>query len=1191
MTTANLSPIPSDSGAAGPGGVMLFGVEGLMDYVAELSDDPDGDADLDAVAAPDAWAHMTGFHAAFLDEDHPGHARAVAQWRGLLTLFALSGMSGNSYRLSLRTVDLNGGALPSLLAEALSPAPRLTPLLNFDLSDSISVITIASARGDGEAVIGAASPMTLVAPAAGAANAPSGLAPMLVDGLCDPLSPDVRRRMRAIHWSVIAAYVRRLAAAAETLLAATDEARRRAAEALCDQLTLFAAECEAAAGAPAALKPVTMSDRAWPGHAGPSYLDETFVPDGDAEGSDAKLVIRAAGDERGFADAYLVDPALATSADSAADDIVVWENLTLQELLDPHAFVDARRRALQQDVLLLRPSDLFTDEALRMESATADAHTGPLAPWVLPLTPLALALIDAENLKDAVAIETGRDPNLGQWTRCVLTLRLTSGGAHRVEKVFSEFPDHAPGGGGRLLKMDGEDEFNPSDTLAIWPNFTSARWRHHFLFSETDARIDLSPLMAVSAGLVAADILRPEQVDERMRALQGWAAMDEGFLTQTRLGDLVSTIPHAQDAHAPWLERLRFSDEDGVVGELQRLRAIDAIAFARPDGAGRRYVGLLLVRRPPAPEPEAEEEAVSVAIDFGTTGTVAQVRIGEAYQDMALLPRVVFPAQNADSANAAGQTGASSALDSFFPLAPVSTPAPTVVLTRRMRGRAADISFGSFGFDEMGFTHMAYFEEGLGQTLDNARQGLLTYGLKWGVGKRPVAKRFLRQLVLMLAAELTARGLRPEAARWCFSYPEAFTNVERSSFRRNAVQAALDEVFGGDVVEPILYSESMAFLEHFADRALSDHGDDDKPILALDIGGGSCDVVLSSRKQLIWRNSFPIGGQVFFTDIIRHHPDFLRGLMPTDASVAGLVAAIRDADGEDAEAADSARGLIEAVLASNAFRERFEKLFPLMWDEGPALLLRSCAIVALGGVLWYMGSVLRGLIQQEEIGRLTAERVAVALGGRGSGLFRILHSEAEGPSYLSELCATLLYAEEASVVEFDPARILLTKHVKREVALGMLAHAHKHRVEAGAEVSSPPRPYVMPLASEVRLTANEDETVIPASAQVTALLQGGALRSGTDVRVEGAEHFDLFLRTLKHASGVEIQLTEEGWERWSHAVSLGVRDQIESAPPRLSEQSAHYISPPFIIGLQRLLKWLASPQDEQTRLLRLTSVQ
>lgn len=1190
----------ADTFSAEPGALLSTDLQGLR----AVADTLDGPGQGPSAALPDPWSQLSSFQIAFADERHPGHWEAVSQWRGLLALLGLSGAYDGVYTLDVQAISLGDAGLPASFQAALSRPPELTLLPGLALDEGVSLITVSSQRGQAGGVrghpVGIVSPTALVAPAASAVSAPGGLAPFLEDGLRDPLNTNVRSRLRSAHWRILTAYLRQLEHAAAPLRAAEGRslAWRAAAEALAAQLSRFADECEAAASTEVELTPFQQTPRRWPVDVVLGQLDATFRAVQEAGASDAQLRVKPSdeGDnaesDPHFRDVYWVEPSLARTLEREPADVLVWENTTLAALETPDEFAEHCALALQQDALLLRPQDIFTAQAVRMESAMADGHGRDGARWVLPLTPAALFVLDIDAIDDQLSIEEGDHPAYGRYARFTLRLTLTSGVTHETHHLYAERPESArnlPDAAGvvtpvgALLTLDGEDEYNAPDAFAVWPNFVSPDWRHNFLYFQADARLDLSPVSGVSRALTSATVRAVTTPRERLRVLRSWSDPEGGALVQQMDGDPLTILPCPDEPHAPWLERLRFHDDGEIIGEIHRMRSLDAIAMARPcPERGRRYVGLVLLRR--SDPPAIEDRRALVSVDFGTTGTVAQLRVDGAYEDIVLQARVVRPTHNHEAGETLDTLSAAdiTALDAFFPLSDIDSPAPTVALIRTLKGPASDLAAGAFGFDEMGFTHMAYFEDDLARTLDHARHGRLAYGLKWGVGKRPVAKRFLRQLILMIAAQMRAQGMRPETATWCFSYPEAFTSAERSSFKKVAVQAALNEVFGADVVKPVLYSESMAFIEHFSDITFAGvHGDDDA-ILGLDIGGGSCDAVLSSSGRLVWRNSFPIGGQTFFTDIVRRHPEFLQGIFAGDARAKRIVAAIRDTDPNNGEDAERARGLVEAMLATPEFKERFEKFYPLMWDEGPALRLRCCAAAALGGLLWYLGGVIEGLVAQEKLGRKTADRMALAFGGRGSGLFRLMHEGADGPSHLSAICSLLLYAGDHETVDFDPARIRLTQYVKREVALGMLKHADAHRAAPGSELSTPAQLHHAPLLADVTIGAGESATAHPPHAEARGLLIGGALRPDTPIAVDASMHFDAFLNALRFATGLEVALTDTGRAAWMQTVAERTRTQLRNAPPRLSEQNAHYIEPPFITGLHLLLGWLSEPEDAAT---------
>ncbi|MEL7361536.1 MAG: hypothetical protein AAFN13_05655, partial [Bacteroidota bacterium] len=110
-------------------------------------------------SVPDVWARAILFQTALKDPRHPMHARALADWRGLLSLLALREVY--SYPVEVVPVDLGGGGKLSEALRTLAPPP-----VEVEQGTPYAWADVLLIRLDGVPV-GAFSPGTLVYTATG----------------------------------------------------------------------------------------------------------------------------------------------------------------------------------------------------------------------------------------------------------------------------------------------------------------------------------------------------------------------------------------------------------------------------------------------------------------------------------------------------------------------------------------------------------------------------------------------------------------------------------------------------------------------------------------------------------------------------------------------------------------------------------------------------------------------------------------------------------------------------------------------------------------------------------------------------------------------------------------------------------------------------------------------------------------
>ena len=110
----------------------------------------------DIVSVPDVWAQVTLFDNALTVENHPLHARAVGEWRGLLACFALAAYRVPELSCELLPVARRPGASPwAMLVGRLTPQ---CPLLGGERLTEVALVRV------GTGLIGLAQPLTLLAP-------------------------------------------------------------------------------------------------------------------------------------------------------------------------------------------------------------------------------------------------------------------------------------------------------------------------------------------------------------------------------------------------------------------------------------------------------------------------------------------------------------------------------------------------------------------------------------------------------------------------------------------------------------------------------------------------------------------------------------------------------------------------------------------------------------------------------------------------------------------------------------------------------------------------------------------------------------------------------------------------------------------------------------------------------------------
>ena len=344
------------------------------------------DAASDIVSVPDVWAQLTVFHNALETERHPLHARAVAEWRGLLACFALG-----AYRtgeLTSEVVPVVGRPGGGRWADLVS---RLTP--QCALLDGQHLTEVALIRV-GRQLIGLGQALTLVAPSRSLLDVRGERPPVpwMRDGrFQDPLltaglSPEER--------AVLVHFLAKLCADL-----AVEHDRSRDVGALLGHARDY---LEAARPGSAAVSPsqfeVEPASLGLPGlpvfRAFRTRESVTMATRASQTGvSDCLLRLRpdlAGSKLRG---AILLDMALHEKLGRPAGEVRVWDRFSLRTLHDrPELAAQIRTQAQAAGYLVIEAAELFLPTLYRTDGVEGEQgfdqhppgardHLLPLSPW------------------------------------------------------------------------------------------------------------------------------------------------------------------------------------------------------------------------------------------------------------------------------------------------------------------------------------------------------------------------------------------------------------------------------------------------------------------------------------------------------------------------------------------------------------------------------------------------------------------------------------------------------------------------------------------------------------------------------------------------------------------------------------------------------------------------------------------
>ncbi|WP_380784842.1 hypothetical protein [Sphingomonas sp. R86521] len=1129
--------------------------------------DVDERARVDVVrSTPDPWSQARSFATAVLNPAGPP-SPLVDQWRGLIALFALSVYYEDTYKLELIPVPLGDrrSRFASVMTHLL-PQASLAAATG-DVShgwDRPVILRLYELDGDRRQLgvgrdLGILNPASLVAAGRdGDTIRVSGI-PWMRNGLMDPtkLADNDALPPTALH--MIAEYLQRL----DDGLAALCAGRGRADQQdllknLRGRLQSFRDDCrdpkhhEGIERQPSAIEP----GEPWgEGHPRLYQLLASPVRSKAPEPGDSDCIIRLRddlGEMPPFKGFVLLDPALATP-ERPASRISFWGAKMLHQVLSGPL---SERQALRETIakagyLLIEPDDLLTQVLVTLDDderpARISSHPEGLHNCLLPLSPLALLLRRPEELASGMTIN--RDAKV--------SLALTVGG--RPHAIVRRYAEHPQGSEGRLLR---EVDWGLGD-FAIWPNFRSDLWRHYC------ARIDYSTNSLnrlrgrfAMSGRLLSDFLRDAQApDRRAERIAPWA--DSTPLDNRGSAATLDRIPEfgSRKYSGHGMTRLRASNSGGRSSEVQ-ISAIpyEATFFSvavNPDQPPYP-AGLSLLRITEVINPN--DQTAVAAIDFGTTNTVACLNDPVPLK---LAARIVHPVEPAsDRTSAVLSSELNQKFRDFLPADDRILPSPTVIIGRPLDtpGRELLDADGALN-DSLLIRHLMYFqpdfaEDGTISAIPikewSALLNNIKYNLKWSSTPemRDAARRFLRQLMLMIACEWAATGGDPAKLKWHFSRPKDMG--DDADFLRQLRLALADVVAApaADAVQPIKY-EGDAAAAYILDEKTKAQGTRGAVNIILDIGGGTTDIAIWDNgkpiKQLL-STSMRLAGGDFFTDHIMRNPEILE-----DFGLKAWSNVIQQLNKEsDAGLQANIHYIGELLFSGKTLDNAIEREWSRVSGTDNVRSLKETSYLFLGGLAWFVGRLLRNLIRDGQLPKAALNDVAVAFCGRGSGLFVRLHgSDPRAQTEISRLM--LLIAAAAGEARPSYPQVQVSPFPKIEVAAGMIIAARDEKGPKAKPMSGPDAG--VDFGDELGSAPAE----LPASTE-------DQVYSALPLDI-GIEDLDPFLKSFSRVSGFNVAIDDNQRAKLINGVADIDREDERDGRPRQSEFSAVLKA---LVGLIRL---------------------
>ena len=968
-----------------------------LNHLAEAIEIPSGPQRIYSI--PDAWARALLFDRALYDEDHKLHSIILGEWSGLLALIGLRERR-NFESLSIHPVSLNSprpNSFSSVLAELLPQDENmLAPGSNWEEFHILRWLLAPWAHNHPHA-FGFTSPMTLVATGADYAGLISPDEVPWFDGyrLNDPTDHLAVRERRALaEWI--------LTLSKELTKQITNTVRKSR---IVDLVNDFARRLDSTAKAPTSPDDVLSSTLFLGFHDGIFRVLDRPLKGETSAVSDVQIVTS----KPNAPVYYLIDPLLAQQWQQSAKDLVVYGDVHLATA-DRYTGSGNVQGQLPGGQLWCAAGFFFQNRLIYLRDGGA-AFPGCLPigvsgdakkrSTVLPLSEDALKLFTPKELQENFSLSWL--PNGG--ATCFLRLRLkTSNGKEkicRVQKTYTE------------AEMVLVEEL---PLVSIWPDFriSTVKWQAYYTFQmwTSKTRDELK--------------VKPWSDDEREPAANRFQILDQRHFEVS----FTKNYPEALVCSTP------FVDLDNHIEDTAK--------------------GLLLVNRPEILSPPAMGR-VTLGVDFGSTGS-------GIYQRYRGDPKpVVFK-------NRLRQiTG--------------YDPAKFRSFTRELFIPARDWSadeilsvFQDFGDPKEGPNarmvlrdgHVLYTEDP--RTFISGDRKRVKSNLKWGDQQEKIAARdFLKQICLQAAAEIAVEGCTSADLR--YSYPTAFSDGDIANLEATweRVVAELESHTGIDFrvnpkyLDPVSGEEkdadnreAITATKFFCDYAgEGDRMDITGGAVTVDIGGGTTDMAVWNRMELVSHSSVVFAGRDIFLNPLRRNP---RILAEIDARVSHTIEELLRTGEKDA----AFTAHLEAIISKHG-KELIDGL-SLKESEGPIQGLLSILETGLCGIGFYAGLLVRRV---QSAGAFKAgKRVAIFAGGNGSKIFLwcALGKLSERSEIHKRFANAFLTAADLKNTKIE---IRLSEKPKSEVAYGLVCQDLPLKVKED---------FAKPLAGEAFLIGDVEQS-------------------------------------------------------------------------------------------------------------------
>ena len=946
----------------------------------------------DMVSIPDLWAQVIAFEASLFEENHLLHKRSVGEWRGLLTIFALS--SHRSLGLTVSSLPLKEmadkpydrsakDALQDIvpfarLAHQLKPTAVLANGQNWETIGAI---------GLDEQRVGLLVPSTLVCPARNYAQALDRQKVVWLEGdrLSDPCQVS---GLTGIDYTLIRHFIEHIRQGYSQAVAANGNKfgfLRDLMDSFIDDLK--SKESKHKINSSILINSEQSSFSLPPQQPIYPLLQKQFRIRVERQ---AHLVIKPRQEYISFIKgAILIDFSMPERMNCKAEDIFIWESYSLDQIIrQPRLIERINEEASQVGYLILQKNQIFSNELRRFSGQPIVSH--PLGraaqSHTVPLRSIILIFMTADEIRESFKLEEN-----GSILFANLKLKLIDEktGASQDYDLSEEF------------KNSLAPERDRPQALDAWPDFSSKDWRYHFLFSYVSTRGHKATLIPMAVASTLESLQPLTSPSERLNRIR----------TLTHKPDIRKTNVIVDDQISRIVVSLHESEVEGVTWQESQEDA-----------------GLILM--PPRKRPVPSSMPWKIGIDFGTTNTMVYGRCGtDDPRPINFTNHLLSPfSAPIDKATWEAFAQRHAVLDQFTPFLTALRPQGAALHAHRLP-ILNDII--------LNIKDLRQTIKDICGPSSTGKAEQLKFNLKWSrsPANAEQIQIFLAQTVLQAMAEVVSEGAAPAQISFFFSFPEAFSSGQLDGFKQlvsSAVAIGFDPRNKNDHVEmnPSFRSESICSAYYFYNKKRAAFA---SSVITFDIGGKTTDITLWQNNKAIWGTSIVLASQHIFINFLKEKPHFLEKMLGNKTIYNELKALYTD----KVSGYDHRNGL-EVLINTKLNTDDGGLSFPwnsyaLIGGESEAQSLDYITELSFAGILFYIGQMIRYLHGTERFNS-SRDSVQICIGGRGSLMFKRLFSNGQE----SKSIAVLPFFQKVAGLTQCPALPELSENPKHEVAYGLL---------------------------------------------------------------------------------------------------------------------------------------------------------